>query len=64
MRLCYSLLVFMSLLVLISAASLVAGCGKKGALYIPTEPQTKEEIAKQKAEQAAKQARPISTEQP
>lgn len=52
MRLCYSLLMFMALLMLISGASLVAGCGKKGPLYHPAEGQhTADEAAAKKPRQ-------------
>lgn len=48
MRLCYSIVLFMSLVMLTSGLGLIAGCGKKGALYLPAEPvqQTKKQAAK------------------
>lgn len=39
MRLCYSLIMLMALLMLGSALSLLSGCGKKGALYHPPDPE-------------------------
>lgn len=39
MRLCYSIVTFMALLMLVSGFGLVSGCGQKGALYHPTEAQ-------------------------
>jgi len=39
MRLCYSIVMFMALLMLVSGLSLMAGCGKKGPLYHPIEAQ-------------------------
>ncbi|MDH5446795.1 MAG: lipoprotein [Gammaproteobacteria bacterium] len=38
MRLCYSIVMFMALIMLTSGISLLAGCGQKGALYLPAEP--------------------------
>ena len=53
MRLCYSLVMFMALLALVSGVSLISGCGKKGPLYQPVEPQQQTEMkdAKTKAKQ-------------
>lgn len=39
MRLCYSIVMFVALLVLLSGVSLVSACGQKGALYHPAEVQ-------------------------
>ena len=39
MRLCYSLVMFMSLIMLGSGISLLAACGQKGPLYLPSEVQ-------------------------
>jgi len=39
MRLCYSIVMFMALLMLISGVSLISACGKKGLLYHPVEAQ-------------------------
>ncbi|MDH5180469.1 MAG: lipoprotein [Gammaproteobacteria bacterium] len=35
MRLCYSILLTMMLIMLTSAATLLAGCGQKGPLFLP-----------------------------
>lgn len=50
MRLCYSIVTFMALLMLLSGVSLISACGQKGALYHPAEVQQK--IDKEKAKQA------------
>ena len=50
MRLCYSIVLFMSLVMLSSGIGLIAGCGQKGALYLPAEP------AQQAKKQAAKKS--------
>ncbi len=49
MRLCYSLVMFMALLMLVSGASLLSGCGKKGPLYHPPATETPADKAKAKA---------------
>jgi len=48
MRLCYSVVMFMALLMLASGISLISGCGKKGALYHPAEAQQQVEKDKNK----------------
>ena len=39
MRLCYSIVMFMALIMLTSGVSLIAACGQKGPLYHPSEVQ-------------------------
>ena len=61
MRLCYSLVMFMALLALVSGVSLISGCGKKGPLYHPGEAQQQTE--KKDAAAKAKQKTPTQTSQ-
>lgn len=61
MRLCYSIVMFMALLMLVSGLSLISGCGKKGPLYHP--PQTQQQVDKQQIDKA-KQINPKKTQQP
>lgn len=63
MRLCYSLVMFMALLMLVSGVSLISGCGQKGPLYLPTEAQ--KQAPKNKSEQdKTKQTKTKQTQQP
>ena len=61
MRLCYSLVLFMALIMLTAGISVISGCGKKGVLYLPSEAQQKEQ---QKKAQAAKKQTPTTTTTP
>ena len=47
MRLCYSIVTFMALIMLTVGISVISGCGKKGPLYHPAEVQAQK--AKEKA---------------
>ena len=49
MRLCYSLVMFMALIMLTSGLSLIAACGKKGPLYHPSEVQ--QQVDKKKSDE-------------
>ena len=46
MRLCYSLVMFMALIMLSAGFTVIAGCGKKGPLYQPSEVQQQADKAK------------------
>ena len=39
MRLCYSIVMFMALIMLTAGLTVIAGCGKKGPLYHPDDVQ-------------------------
>lgn len=54
MRLCYSIVMSMALIMLVTGAGVISGCGKKGALYIPSEPQQQAARKKAQAEQRQK----------
>ena len=58
MRLCYSLVTCMALLMLVSGVSLISGCGQKGPLYHPIEAQP--QVDKDKTKRTDKKA----TQQP
>lgn len=52
MRLCYSILMSMALIMLLNSAFLLGGCGQKGALYLPPDPAA---IEAEKKKKSAKQ---------
>ena len=52
MRLCYTLVTCMALLMLASGTSLLTGCGKKGLLYHPPATETPADRDKAKAEKS------------